>query len=131
MQGRLNQLYESFDDRTALADTGSSFTVDNTLDGLREVHPIHEIIGGIGDGAIYAQFKGVKDYIFEQVDGTRTLVRNVRTKVALDSKDILFALQLEQEEPRCSKILTEDNSRNLTLTYPDGQRVVFDRCIKT
>ena len=105
--------------------------MDNILDGLGEVKPFHEVIGGIGDGHIYAQFKGVKDYVFEQVDGTRTLVRNVKSKVALGSKDILFALQLEQEEPRCGKISTEDILRNMILTYPNGQKVVFDRRIKT
>lgn len=118
--------HPSFTDDTMFGDTGASCTIVTNDKFMYDVVAINERIGGIGSD-VKATKKGKMRGLIKQADGTKT-VKDLFVKYCERAKENLFSIT--QELSKGAK-LGSDDSNNITLNYPDGSKITFDRRMKT
>jgi len=118
--------YPSFTEDTMFGDSGASCHIVNCDNGMYQVEKIHESIGGIGSD-VKATKKGKLRSLIKQADGTST-VKVFHVKYCERANKNLFSIT--QELSKGAK-LGSDDLNNITLNYPDGSKITFDRRIKT
>ncbi len=120
--------YPSFTKNTWTGDTGASCFITNDDSDMYDVEPIDESIGGIGPDPLRATKKGKKKCLIKQADGTLTEKVLYPCKYAADASDNLFSITAELNH---GAQITNDQHNNITLTYPDDSKIIFDRRLKT
>jgi hypothetical protein len=107
-------------------DSGASCHIVNSDNSMYQVERIHESIGGIGSD-VKATKKGKLQSLIKQADGTST-IKVLQVKYCARANENLFSIT--QELSKGAK-LGSDDINNITLDYPDGSKITFDRRIKT
>ena len=118
--------YPSFTNNTMFGDSGTSYHIRNSDEGMYDVEIIDQTISGIGNG-VKAKKKGKLRCLIKQVDGTSTS-KVLSVKYCENANENLFSIT--QELSKGAK-LGSDEENNITLSYPDGSSITFDRRIKT
>ena len=91
--------------------------------------PIFQTVGGIGGHSIHAVKQGSKKVKVRQADGTDTERVLKCVKYCPKAKENLFAVNLEMSTEGAK--MSSNDTNDLVLTYPNGDRIVADRRANT
>jgi hypothetical protein len=119
--------YPAFTHTTTVGDSGASCHLCTNNTGMYDVEEIQERIGGIEGTAIFATLKGKLGCTVKQADGTTTpIVLDV--KYCKNAAQQLFSITYEMNR---GAVLGQNERKDITLTYPDGKVLAFDRRERT
>ena len=119
--------YPSFTHTTTVGDSGASCHLCTNDTGMYDVEEIQERIGGIEGTAIFATLKGKLGYTVQQADG-RKIPIVLDVKYCKDAAQQLFSITYEMNR---GAVLGQNERNDITLTYPDGKVLAFDRRERT
>ena len=120
--------YPSFNEGTAIGDSGTSCHLFGSDEGFEDVEKIDENVTGIGENVLRAIKKGRKRCVFKQKDGSTVERVLYPAKFVPGIGRDLFSLTSEMSS---GASLGSDAKRNIVLKYEDGRDICFDRRCKT
>ena len=110
-------------------DTAASRSIDNDDSGMFDVEVIDETIGLVGGHRIRATKKGKKKVVFRQADGK--LVERIIAPIKYCATARERLLSITNEMSGQNAVLSSNDKSDIILSYPNGDRIAFDRRAKT